>query len=372
MLTSFYSFRLLFLLSFLLVACGPSSSEAPASDADDEESFTIVRGVNISHWLSQSDRRGEERRAYFTEPDVAFLAERGFDHLRIPIDEEQMWTETGEKEAEAFELLHNALGWCRAHGLRAIVDLHILRSHHFNREEKPLWTDPAAQERFFQCWRELSDELKRYPNGMVAYELMNEPVADNPEDWNRLVGQAIAVVRQREPERRIVVGSNRWQSTETFDELRLPDGDSNLIVSFHFYEPFLLTHHQAGWTDIAAYDGPVTYPGQPIPDSVWQRLDETMRSTLERRNHPWHPDSLEARILKPVEFARRRGLPVYCGEWGCYEKAPAEPRLRWYADVRGILEKHNVAWTIWDYKGGFGIRTRDGEPIEDLIEVLTR
>lgn len=93
MLTPLSYFRLLLLLSFFLVACGPSTSEAPASDADDQETFTIARGVNISHWLSQSERRGEERRAYFTEPDVAFLAARRVDHLRIPIDEEQMRTE---------------------------------------------------------------------------------------------------------------------------------------------------------------------------------------------------------------------------------------------------------------------------------------
>jgi len=365
------AYCLLCLFPLLLTGCGPSASESAAPADDAWGDFTIARGVNISHWLSQSDRRGAERRAYFTEADIAFIADRGFDHIRLPIDEEQMWTATGEKEAEAFGLLHEALGWCRDHGLRAIVDLHILRSHHFNRGEKPLWAEPAAQESFFQCWRELSEELAPYPTGMVAYELMNEPVADDPDDWNRLVGRAIAVVREQEPTRKILVGSNRWQSTETFDDLRLPAGDPHLIVSFHFYEPFLLTHHQASWTDIGDYAGPVDYPGRPISDEVWQTLDGDMQQLLEQRNHFFTPDSLEARILKPITFARERGLPVYCGEWGCYEKAPMAPRLRWYADMRRLLEKHGVAWTIWDYKGGFGIRSQEGAPLEPLIELLT-
>src|SRR5215217_153351 len=64
--------------------------------------FTYKRGTNISHWLSQSNRRAEERLKFFTEKDVQYLAGIGFDHLRIPVDEEQLWKENGEKDAEAF------------------------------------------------------------------------------------------------------------------------------------------------------------------------------------------------------------------------------------------------------------------------------
>ena len=123
--------------------------------------FVIKRGTNISHWLSQSDARGEERKNYFTEKDVKYLAGLGFDHLRIPIDEMQLWHENGEKDEEAFSLLQNALDWCAKYKLKAVVDLHILRSHYFNAKVKPLWTQPAAQERFFQCWRDLSGALKK-------------------------------------------------------------------------------------------------------------------------------------------------------------------------------------------------------------------
>ncbi len=35
------------------------------------DEFQISRGVNIAHWLSQSNVRGEERAAYFVEEEVA-------------------------------------------------------------------------------------------------------------------------------------------------------------------------------------------------------------------------------------------------------------------------------------------------------------
>ena len=146
--------KLFLVLSVLVFQLQTSFSQNNNND------FIIKRGTNISHWLSQSDTRGEERKNYFTEKDVKYLAGLGFDHLRIPIDEMQLWHENGEKDEEAFSLLQDALNWCEKYKLKAVVDLHILRSHYFNAKVKPLWTQPAAQERFFQCWRDLSAALK--------------------------------------------------------------------------------------------------------------------------------------------------------------------------------------------------------------------
>ena len=114
--------------------------------------FQLRTGVNVSHWLSQSEKRGEERRKYITKTDFDTIASLGFDHVRIPIDEVQMWDSLGNKEAEAFELLHNAIGLAIENDLRVIVDLHILRSHYFNAEDNRLWTDPAAQQQFLDFW----------------------------------------------------------------------------------------------------------------------------------------------------------------------------------------------------------------------------
>ncbi len=66
--------------------------------------FTMRTGVNVSHWLSQSTKLGEERRNYIIKADFDTIASAGFDHVRIPIDEVQMWDSLGNKEAEAFEL----------------------------------------------------------------------------------------------------------------------------------------------------------------------------------------------------------------------------------------------------------------------------
>mgnify|MGYP007105739987 CR=1 FL=1 len=43
--------------------------------APKKNNFSVKRGVNISHWLSQSNVRGENRAVFFTEADVKFLSD---------------------------------------------------------------------------------------------------------------------------------------------------------------------------------------------------------------------------------------------------------------------------------------------------------
>lgn len=338
--------------------------------AETGNAFEIHRGTNISHWLSQSNRRGEARREWFVEKDVQLIASLGFDHIRLPIDEEQMWDEAGNKEAEAFALLHSAIGWARMSKLRVVVDLHILRSHHFNEDEKPLWTEPAAQEKFFQLWRELSAELKKYPVSLVAYELMNEPVADDPDDWNKLVAKAVQIIRENEPHRKIVIGSNRWQSTSTFDQLRIPEGDRDIILSFHFYTPMLITHYKASWTSVGKYKGPVNYPGLLVKDEDIEGLPEDIARIVRSNNGTYDRAKLESLLAKPLALARKLDLPLYCGEWGALPTTARETRMQWYRDMRSNLEKHGIAWATWDYKGGFGILARNAQPDREFIQVL--
>ena len=333
--------------------------------------FEIHRGTNISHWLSQSDKRGDARRAWFTEADVKWLAEIGFDHLRIPIDEEQMWDENGKRHAEAFELLNFGLDWCAKYGLRAVVDLHILRSHYFNAKIKPLWTDSNEQEKFVNLWLDLSDALHSRPVGLVAYELMNEAVADDPEQWNQLIAKVHAAIRKQEPTRVIVIGSNRWQSVDTFDALRIPGNDPNIILSFHFYTPFLLTHYKASWTNIKGYTGPVHYSGITVIDSDLKGLPADLLERIGWYNGYFDAAVLDSMLVKPLRKHNQTGLRLYCGEWGALPTAPKDDRLRWYRDMRTMLEKHDIAWASWDYKGSFGIKSRDGRRIyQDLVDIL--
>ena len=348
---------------FLAILANVSPTAWP--ETPKKNAFEIKNGVNISHWLSQNGQRGERRKAYFTRTDVEFIAGLGYDHIRFPIDEEQMFTEGGGKEPEAFALLHDALGWCEEFQLRAVVDLHILRSHHFNAEEKPLFTDSKAQEQFYECWRKLSGELSKYSVDNVAYETMNEPVADDPEIWNAIVNRCVEAIRELEPERTIVMGSNRWQSYSTVKDLRVPENDPNILISFHYYEPFLLTHYKASWTHTRDLAVPVHYPGQLIADADMASAGSHARAGRAVFNI----DVMEGHFMQVIEAAKKYNLKLYCGEYGCINDAPHADKIRWYKDMHTLFERHGIARSNWDYKGGFGI-LRNGEPQTEMINAI--
>ncbi|MGD0166766.1 MAG: cellulase family glycosylhydrolase [Gaiellaceae bacterium] len=323
-------------------------------------SFELGRGVNISHWLSQSERRGQERRAWFVQTDVERLAACGFDHLRFPVDEEQLWNERGERESEAFELLEQGLGWCEQAGLRTVVDLHIVRSHHFNVDTNRLFAEPAEQDKFCALWADLSQALARWSVDRVYYELLNEPKTPDDGDWNKLAARALAEVRVHEPERMVAIDSNGTADPRMFSGLRVPE-DENLILSFHFYDPLLFTHYRAYWSEVNAYEGPIDYPGELAPKEDWDELPESVRFGARNERVFGAPDI--ERVLAPaLALAGETGMPLWCGELGALGTTPDVARARWYRDVLGALDRHGIPWTLWDYKGDFGIFDRAGQP----------
>jgi endoglucanase len=351
-----------FVVTLLLItSCHTSKKSQRTSSNNNYGSFSIKRGTNIAHWLSQSNRRGNDRSAFFTERDIAFIKGAGFDHIRLPVDEEQLWDSTGKRYDDAFELLGNCLNWANTAGLRVVLDLHILRSHHFNAAEKPLWTQPAAQDKFIQLWKDLATAVHKWPNGMLAYEFMNEPVADDPEQWNRLLARVDDSIRSWEPERMLVIGSNRWQSANTFDQLRIPPNDKNILLSFHFYEPFHLTHYKASWTYLKDFDGQVQYPGQVVVNG---------KTDVEKK--VYNLDTLMKMMAKPIHLADSLKLPLYCGEFGIIDGSPRDSKIRWYNDLVTIFEKYNIAYANWNYKAGsFGIVDAHMKPDTTMINILT-
>jgi endoglucanase len=357
-------------LAILLIVLCSFSCQSNTEKATDK--FYVKRGTNVAHWLSQSNRRGTEREQFFVESDVEKIAGMGFDHIRLPIDEVQMWDENGNRHEDAFQLMINCINWCKEYNLKVIVDVHIIRSHYFLAEEKPLWTVPAEQEKFYNLWRDLSKALNQFPNSHVAYELMNEAVADDPEQWNDLIANTVKALRELEPERTIVIGSNRWQSVDTFDELKVSENDPNILLSFHYYEPMMLTHLLASWTNYRNYPGPVHYPGILVTDQEFKNLPDSLKTVAEgSHGRVFNKEIILEMWQKPINKAKELGLPLYCGEFGVYNKAPEEDRLRWYKDIIQLFEENGIGYANWNYKSSaFGVVDEDGKRFENLIEVI--
>ena len=374
------------IVALCLSSCGDKASTQVGKESQNEcnksecpkfnATVNFGTGVNVSHWLSQSSSRGEERANQISKRDFDSIAAMGFDHVRIPVDEEHIFDEQGNRLEDGFQLLHKAINWALENNLKVLVDLHVIRSHYFNNENSTpntLFTDPQSQDKFIQLWLDIQKELKDYPKDKVAYEIMNEPVAPSCNAWNELIDRYIKTIRETEPDRTLVIGSNMWQVVQTFDSLVVPSDDKNLILSFHSYDPLLVTHHQAPWTGYAYYKGKVNYPGLIIEDTAfYKELDEEQLAAMRGLNKEWNKEVIEQNLMKAINVADSLGLQLYCGEFGAYPYyVDKEVRLKWYDDITSIFRTHKIGNAHWCYKGDFPIVNEDGSANE-LPAILTK
>ena len=360
-----YLFAFVALTMSTLISCGGNGVN----------NFNIKRGTNLSHWLSQSRQVGEQRRLHIQEDDFERLEQLGFDFVRIPIDEVQFWDEDGNKLPEAWDLLTNAINLAEKHHLRVVVDLHIIRSHRFidNDNSNTLFTSEESQQGLINLWYQLSDVLKGYSNDSVAYEFMNEPVAPEHEQWNVVVEKVHKALRAVEPQRTLVIGSNRWQDYETIKYLRVPEGDKNIILSFHYYHPMIITHRGAFWTPLGRYKGNVNYPGVLITQEDYDAAPDEIKEDLKPfLTQVWDKNKIREDFKDAIAAAKKYDLQLFCGEWGVYEPVERDLAYKWYKDMIEVFDEFDIAWTTWCYDGDFGFWDQRTESYKDkpLVDIL--
>ena len=366
--TKFLAIASLCITILVIPSCGEKNK---ATD------FDIQKGVNIGNWLSQSRIRGERRLSIFTEEDVQLLVDNGFDHLRLPVDEEQLFNEDMTINSETIGIIHNTIQTCIDKGLKVIFDLHIIRSHHFLDNDSALWKSTEEQDKLVDMWRTIQDQLRQYPATSVAYEILNEAVAPTDEQWSKLMLRVVEMVRETEKDRVIILGSNHQNNVAHLKNIIVPEGDKNIMLSFHFYEPLLITHYQASWTPLRVlnFTSPMQYPGQLIPDELYNSLTDEEKAVIEQYNHTYDKEWMKSVWQEAIDYGKEKGLKLYLGEFGCLKTVSDDVRYNWIQDVVTLCRENGIAYSLWEYNSQFGFANRNvkGELTDPrLMEILTK
>jgi endoglucanase len=354
----------------LTICCAPSYGQKFTA-------FDFHKGINISAWLSQTSvTSGPAREKYFTQKDVQQLAGLGFDHIRLPFNEDQLYNSKGERIDESFQLIHNVIAWCKEANMRVILDCHQTRDHDFSHYSSiVLYSDNKAPERFVKLWQDLSAAFGKYPNNLVAYEILNEPNAKNNKDWSDVALKVIKAVRVLEPERIILLGSNKANSVKTFNDVVVPENDPNIILSFHFYFPYLITHNQANfYSKIKNIDVPLQYPGNIVSDEVISKMAPATLQAIKGYIGVYNKDVLYGLMLTAINKAKKEGLRIHCGEFGSnFKYADRSLQLRWLQDMVAIFKENNIPYSYWGYRKEFGV-FNDQKKVKDqaYLDVLVK
>lgn len=328
-------------LPLLVLAACAAPAPSPTSSPTDVFAFAqnrrLGRGINLGNAL-EAPVEGEW--GMTLEADFfTIIKEGGFDSVRVPI----RWSAHAAAEAPYaidpvfFARIDWVVEQALANDLAVILDL-----HHY---EEIMPAPEEHRERFLALWRQVAAHYQGAPDS-VLFELLNEPngALARGSAWNDLLAQAVAAVRETNPRRTLIVGPVDWNAVDRLNSLELPDGDRNLIVTFHYYQPFHFTHQGAEWVD---------------GSGAW--MGTAWRGTERERQ------SLTADLEKAARWGSQNRRPIFLGEFGAYSKADIDSRVLWTAFVAREAERLGMSWAYWEFGAGFGAYDRSKQAWVDPI-----
>jgi endoglucanase len=296
------------------------------------------QGINLGNALD-----GPEEGAWgvkLEESYFAKIAEAGFDTIRLPVRwSAHTQTETPYKIDETFA---QRVDWAIEQALSRKLKI-IVNIHHYDE----LLTQPVTEKpRFLAMWKQIATRYQNRSADLV-FEVYNEPHPPITADqWNELNAAGLQVIRQTNPQRLVMVGPVAWNGISALPLLELPEADRNLIVTYHYYDPYLFTHQSA---DFASPDARAT------KNRPWTGTPEEQAAV--RR-------SFDAALAWSVKHQR----PLFMGEFGAYHKADLESRIRWTRFVAEEARRRKIGYAYWEFCSGFGVYDAKTEQWQEKLK----
>lgn len=322
------------------IAASPAVAEQlnPPTLRQSEQPFR--RGVNVlgydPYWTEGGKRHFEWR--HFAE-----IRKAGFDFVRVNLQAFRHMDAQNRLEPQWLGKLDDVVREARKSRLGVILD-----EHDFDVCSKDV---DACRAKLLAFWQQVAPRYAKEPRN-VAFELLNEPHDKlNGEPWNDLLVQALSTVRQTNPTRIVVVGPTHWNSLADLPLLKLPP-DPNLLVTFHYYEPFHFTHQGAAWAG----------------EEVKQLHGVTWGSDADRA-------AMRGDFDKVAAWSAANHRPILLGEFGAYDKSgtPLDLRVAYIRAARSEAERHDFGWTYWQFEGDFVVWDMPNQRwIDPILGALTR
>ncbi|RZJ13370.1 MAG: glycoside hydrolase family 5 protein [Rubrivivax sp.] len=297
-----------------------SLSSAALAQADAGHAAVLKRGVNI---VGYDDALWTEpAKARFQLRHLQAIRDGGFDHVRLNLHAFGHMDAQHQLSAQWLKTLDDLVYTGLKVGLQVILD-----EHNFNECAKDADLAPCRV-KLQAFWRQVAARYKGTPDGVI-FEILNEPNGAADAVWNDMLAENLAIIRETNPKRRVIVGPKSWNSMDQLGSLVLPETDRNLIVTFHYYTPMEFTHQGASWTPQFQKLSGVTWG---TPADV-----ERLRKDL---------DSVKA-------WADQHQRPVLLGEFGALESAGMAQRVAWTSAVARAAEARGFAWSYWQFDSDF-------------------
>lgn len=347
---------------FLLLILIIGAQLAFAQSVAQKRAKKLGLGMNLSYldnyWLGTKGKHFSD----FVKPNDAAKREKmfadikkaGFKTVRIPIDfgawasldAPYHWeNEDGLKTADSF------VKWAADNDLNVIIDLH-------HTEFDNSISGAATTDRIVWLWRQIAERYKNTNPEKVFFEIRNEPHDIKAEDWRNQAEAIIKTIRGIAPNQTLIVGFHDWNSRTALIDSK-PFADSNIIYTFHYYDPFVFTHQGATWSS----EGLPELRNVPFPYAKNQEIkvpetakEKWVEKQIESYKKDSQPEKMFADLKAAKDWSVKYNVPIFLGEFGSFSKyAAPEDRCRHAAVIYSALGKLDIPNAWWEWDGGFNM-----------------
>jgi len=315
----FVMLALVALVTLELASCTLAADAKGESQAVQMNNL-LGRGVNLGNALdapSEGEWGVTLKEEYFD-----LIKQAGFNSVRLPV----RWS-AHAMEQPPYTIDPNFMkrvDWAVNCALSRKLPI-ILNIHHYNET----YIDPNGhKERYLALWKQIAEHFKGCPD-ILLFELMNEPRNKLDEFvWNTYMKESLALVRQSNPDRTIVIGPSHDNIIPYLKLLDIPKEDRNIIVTIHYYFPLEFTHQGADWIT----------KGDP---NKWMGTKWT-GSEAEKK-------AVTDQFDIAAAWGKENNRPMNLGEFGSYKKADMESRVRWTKFLADTAVQRGMSFDYWEF-----------------------
>jgi len=300
------------------LGAAPKAAVFPAVGAMDQVK-KMARGLNI---IAYDPLWKDFSKARLQESHFRRMRDGGFQTVRVNLDAFSHMNADNRLSAAWFKTLDWAVNAAVANDLTVILDEH--NATDCGRDVC------ACKPKLMAFWEQVAEHYKDAP-ASVVFEILNEPNGQmTPGLWNEWAREALAIIRKSNPTRNAVIGPGDWNGIEALQQLELPEDDRHIIVTVHYYRPWAFTHQGAPWSSKKVAN---------LSGVKWGSKKEKRR--------------VDADFAGVQRWAKDAGRPILLGEFGAYDKAEMESRVRYTSYLARAAESLGWCWTYWQFDFDF-------------------
>jgi len=307
-----------------------SVSATWAQTVADQRCASLGKGLNISNWLERGWDGNWPTTDGYSKQDLELMQEAGITSIRLPIYfsavVDTIAPYTVDTAHAVFDLVDSVIAWTDDLNMKLLID-----NHHGWRLTNEDWRDDVP--RFSHMWGVVAQRYSHLDPDRVMFELMNEPTLFFEADSLRILySDAIDSIRQYTTDHSIVVSPHFGGSALVLPFFE-PLADTNLIYTWHVYDPLDFTHQGLTWHD------PYFPSGNPFPNTNPTTFEEWLYNGWQN----------------VMDWKQTHQKPIFLGEFGLSTNCDSLSTCNWLEYSATRLVQNDIPWFYWDWQWDFSM-----------------